>query len=400
MTETLLDADGRTIRLGRRLGSGGEGDVYEIEGAPDEVAKVLFRSRRREETHDKVRAMIARPPPGAHDLVDGYPVLTWPRQMLYRGRVRRGAFAGYTMRRIEIQRDFVPLYQVVSAARRGELGGASMTWDRLLLLALRISHVVRTLHRMDYAVGDLNDRNILVSRRLTPLFLDTDSFEVPRGVFGRYPCHVGDRLYWPPELLGVDLANHHGSRSHGDRYALAVLVFQLLLNGMRPYQARGREVEGLDTLEKKTLAGVYPWPNPRRGRLEPPAGAPDYRALPRTLRRQFEAAFVAGHRRPRRRPSADDWYRLLKRINADGYETCPRTSLHRYARTSSECPWCLDPNDPFRAPGRPPMRRPAHPWTPRRRLAALARGHHVLRDPKALPAHTLSTSRFTLGVHP
>jgi DNA-binding helix-hairpin-helix protein with protein kinase domain len=312
--------------------------------------------------------------------------------------VHRDRFVGYTMRRIEVQRDFVPLYQVVSAARRGALGGV-LGWDRLVLLALRISHVVRTLHRMHYAIGDLNDRNILVSRRLTPLFLDTDSFEVPRGVFGRYPCRVGDRLYWPPELLGVDLDKHQASRMPGDRYALAVVVFQLLLNGMRPYQARGRLVQGLDTLEKKTLAGVYPWASPQRGRLEPPAGAPDYLALPRSIRRQFEAAFVAGHGRPRRRPSADDWHRVLKRVIQDGFETCTRHALHRYASSAGDCPWCADPNDPFRAPGSSPVRRGRGAWNFRRPRRAL-NAQHLLRAPRALAPHQLSNSGFALRAPP
>lgn len=365
----IVDALGRPFRLGERLGAGGEGEVHAL--GPAEAAKILFPRRRTRETHDKVAAMIRRPPPGAHDLVDGFPILTWPTTTLYDGRPSRDRFLGYAMPRIDAARDFVPLYQVSSAARRTAFG--QLSWDRLLVLGLRIVHVVRTLHRMEYAVGDLNDRNILVSRRLTPLFLDTDSFEVPRGILGRFPCRVGDRLYWPPELLGEDLQTFAGTRLHSDRYSLAVILFQLLLNGMRPYQSRGRLVEPLGTLEEKTLAGHYPWARPRRGLLEPPAGAPRYESVPAPLRRLFEHAFVEGHHRPRRRPTAEEWYVALRRVVHDGFEDCARRPTHRYASSLPACPWCKDPHDPFRPTASARPRRPAtgpHPaaaWTGRLR---------------------------------
>jgi DNA-binding helix-hairpin-helix protein with protein kinase domain len=361
---TLVEGNGRTVALGVLLGSGGEGQVHAVADTT-RVAKILLPKSRRTETHDKIAQMMARPPPGANDRVGGYPVLAWPQSLLYADRPGRNRFVGYTMPRVDVQRDFVPLYQILSAARRKSLGGAALTFDHLVLLGLRITHVVRTLHAMNYAVGDLNDRNILISRRLTPLFLDTDSFEVPRGILGHYPSRVGDRLYWPPELLGEDLATYKPSRVPGDRYALAVILFQLFLNGMRPYQSRGSLAEPYDTLEAKTLAGMFAWASPKRGVLEPPAGAPDYQALPRRLRKLFELAFVDGHMRPRRRPRADQWYDCLKRINDGGFEPCRRDASHRYPASEARCPWCRDPNDPFgsrKIPmGNPFARRPA-PW--------------------------------------
>ncbi|MBI2077731.1 MAG: hypothetical protein HYT80_05075 [Euryarchaeota archaeon] len=365
MPPTVVDEHGRPWQLAEKLGAGGQGEVYAVDRNPGLAAKILFPRGRTREAHDKVRAMIAKPPPGAHELVEGFPVLTWPRATLYAGRPHRDAFVGYLMPRVQVKRDFVSLYQVFSSARRAELGGGGLAWDSLVRLGLRIAHVVRTLHRMGYAAGDLNDRNILVSRKLTPLFLDTDSFEVPRGLFGRYRCSVGDRLYWPPELLGVDLARFTGSRMPHDRYALSVLLFQLFLNGMRPYQSRGSRVKELDTLERKTLAGLFAWTSPKRGKLEPPAGAPSYAALPRPIRDRFEATFVKGHRRPGRRPSAEDWYRTLLRVVNDGFSTCPTVASHRFGARDGRCPWCHDPNDPFRNGAR--RRRSAPAWLPRGR---------------------------------
>jgi DNA-binding helix-hairpin-helix protein with protein kinase domain len=349
----LYDGRGQKVTLGARLGRGGEGEVFEVTGRSDLAAKLLYASGRTQAKLDKLDAMVARPPAGAHDALEGLPVLTWPRHVLHSKPTGQGrsTFVGYAMTRMA-PRDFVPFYQLTSAARRSGLGGQPITWDRLVLLGMRLCHLARTLHRFGYAVGDLNDRNVLVSRRLTPLLMDTDSFQVPKpGTSwkgqGHFPSIVGDAQYWAPELLAVDLATYKGTREPGDRYALGVLLFQLFMGGLRPYQSRGALVDGLETLAEKTKAGHYPWASPKKGVLEPPASAPDYRALPKPIRQAFERCFVDGHGNPSKRPSADDWYAVLARVRDAGYQTCKAQVRHVFAANVAVCPWCLDPNDPF-----------------------------------------------------
>ena len=377
----LFDESGQKVTLGPRLGRGGEGEVFEVAGRPDLAAKVLYANGRTQAKLDKVQAMVAKPPAGAYDALEGLPVLTWPRHVLHSKPTGQGrsTFVGYAMTRMA-PRDFVPFYQLTSAARRSVLGGQPITWDRLVLLGMRLCHVVRTLHRFGYAVGDLNDRNVLVSRRLTPLLMDTDSFQVPKsgGAWtgqGHFPSIVGDQQYWPPELLNVDLATYKGSREPGDRHALGVLLFQLFMGGLRPYQARGSLVDGLETLAEKTKAGHFPWANPKKGILQPPTSAPDYRALPKPIRQAFERCFVDGHRNPAKRPSADDWHAVLAKVRRAGSQTCKREARHVFAANVAVCPWCLDPNDPF-APGgnvRPTAKpAPARAARPTRLLAGKA----------------------------
>lgn len=355
----LFDGDGRPVALGPRLGRGGEGAVFEVAGDPSLCAKVLHAGREGGKLA-KVRAMVEAPPAGAYGSVEGFPVLTWPRALLFSDARRRddATFRGYLMARVA-RGGMVPFYQLTSTARRQELGG-TLTWDKLVLLGMRMCHLVRTLHRFGYAVGDLNDRNVLVSRRLTPLLMDTDSFQVPKpGLLGgHFPSVVGDAQYWPPELLDTDLAAYKGDRAPGDRYALGVLLFQLFMGGLRPYQARGSKVAGLETLAEKTRAGHYPWADPRPGVLEPPASAPSYQALPKPVRQAFERCFVAGHRDPRRRPTADEWHAVLAQVHAEGFQACARDARHVHGRSARACPWCADARDPFTA------RRPARPAAP------------------------------------
>lgn len=383
----LLDGQGRPVALGARLGRGGEGEVFEVRGLPQLAAKVVHAPRQRQGKAEKVKAMVERPPAGAYETIEGFPVLTWPRAALHARDGGAGpTFVGYTMTRVT-PRDFVPFFQLTTAARRKDLGGVPITWDRLVLLALRLCHVVRTLHRFGYAIGDLNDRNVLVSRRLTPLLMDTDSFQVPRPGHrgaGHFPSVVGDQLYWPPELLDTDLATYAGSRVGGDRYALGVLLFQLFMDGLRPYQSRGSAVDGLDSLLDKTRAGHYPWTASKPGVLEPPAGAPNYAALPRPIRTAFERCFVAGHAHPGRRPSADEWYDALTKVHAAGFQNCAVEARHVYGRDQGACPWCLDPNDPF-DPAPRPARRPSPAAAPTVVKTLRRAGGKARRRPTSAP---------------
>jgi hypothetical protein len=307
--------------------------------------------------------MLAHPPAGAHDAVEGHPVLTWPRDLL---QDPAQGVVGYTMTRV-LPQDFVPFFRLTSAARRQGVGGPDFTWDRQVLLGMRLCHVVRTLHRFGYAVGDLNDRNVLVSRRLTPLLMDTDSFQVPRPDRGHHPCVVGDQLYWPPELLDVDLSHHTGSRETGDRFALGVLLFQLFMDGLRPYQARGTLVDELETVAAKTRAGHYPWARPRPGIVEPPSEAPSYAALPTPVRKAFERCFIDGHRKPARRPTADEWHAVLHGVMARGFRACAKDARHVHAADARSCPWCADPNDRY-APAK--ARKRPRPGAPRNLVLA------------------------------
>ena len=143
----VFDGAGQRVTLGARLGRGGEGEVFEVAGQSGLVAKILHPKGRTAAKLEKVQAMLAKPPAGAHEALEGLPVLTWPRAVLHSRPSGQGraTFVGYAMARVQ-PRDFVPFYQLTSASRRASLGGPPVTWDRLVLLGMRLCHLVRTLH--------------------------------------------------------------------------------------------------------------------------------------------------------------------------------------------------------------------------------------------------------------
>src|SRR4051812_2705902 len=75
----VTDSRHRPLTLGRRLGGGGEGDVYAVLGRPGVAAKIYAKPTR--EIGEKLARMIARPPPGREG-ADGHVTLAWPAELL------------------------------------------------------------------------------------------------------------------------------------------------------------------------------------------------------------------------------------------------------------------------------------------------------------------------------
>ena len=97
-----------------------------------------------------------------------------------------------------------------------------------------------------------------------------------------------------------------GANRRVDLFALAVIVFQLLLGGWHPFAA----TDDLD-LVGRIRRGEFPHVAGSPDR--PPPEAPLFSALPVELQHLFIQAFVDGHWDPGARPTADVWYEALKR---------------------------------------------------------------------------------------
>src|SRR5436305_1951244 len=91
------------------------------------------------------------------------------------------------------------------------------------------------LHSRDYVVGDVNESNILVADTALITVVDTDSFQV-RDPDGKtvFHCPVAKPEFTPPELQGRQLHDVDRVPAH-DRFGLAVLIFQLLMEGTHPF---------------------------------------------------------------------------------------------------------------------------------------------------------------------
>lgn len=308
--------------LGKLLGRGGEGAVFEIVGEPDLVAKIYHPDKARER-QQKIAAMVAS---GIQTQVSN---AAFPLSPLYEGA---GTFAGFTMRRIGKQK---PVHQLYSpASRRNEFPNAD--YRLLLRTALNIARAVAAVHSTGCVIGDLNHSGILVGADATATLIDCDSFQFSKDGKAFY-CAVGVPDYTPPELQGKSLENINRTPNH-DAFGLGVAIFSLLFLGRHPFS--GRYLGRGDMPEERAIAEYrFAYSSEKsRTQTEPPPFAPTLSYIPRELAIAFEACFGPGGAHGTR-PKSADWISLLQRAETELVK-CSASAAHFYFSSAPNCPWC------------------------------------------------------------
>lgn len=295
------DSRNRPVTLGRKIGGGGEGDVYAVTGRAELVAKIYAKPTR--EAADKLARMIDHPPSGRRD-AGGHVNLAWPSELLY-GAGHRAAPVGFLMPRVT---GAVPLLEVFNPRLRARtLPG----FDRRYLFrtARNLAAVLATLHQAGYVVGDVNESNILVTPSALVTFIDCDSFQVQAPREGRvvtYPCPVGKLEYTAPELQGK-VFSREVRRPEADRFALGVLIFQLLMEGRHPFAGTWTGSGEPPSVEEKIRRGCFPYADRPTFPIAPPPNAPALATLPPAVGDLVHRCFIDGHRQPSRRPAPETW---------------------------------------------------------------------------------------------
>lgn len=330
------------ITCTRRLGAGGEAEVFEVAERP----KLAFKRYRvpSAERAAKLRVMLASPP----DDLDsgGHVAIAWPRELVVGSG---GDVEGFLMPRIDLTAT-VPLFQVYNPASRLQIA-PGFTWRYLLRTARNVAAIVDSLHRAGYVVGDINESNLLVNKRALAVLVDCDSMQVrdpATGVVHR--GGVGKPEFTAPELQGHDLATVDRTPASDD-FAVAILIFQLLLEGVHPFAGIWRGRGEPPDVPTRMRRGQFAY---RRGsKLSPAPHALALDVLPPELRRLAWRAFTVGIRRPSARPPAADWVEALERADAS-LRACPRSPHHVFGGHRRHCPWCerIDVGlpDPFPGP--------------------------------------------------
>lgn len=341
----------QSLRLGPALAQGGEATVYRLDGRTDQLAKLYARPG--PDIREKLAAMCANPPADPTRGL-GHASIAWPIEIL---QDARGACRGYLMPHIT---EAVPIVEVFNPRRRARvLPGFQLPY--LLRTARNLASALAALHARDYVVGDLSERNVLVTPRALVTLIDADSFQVERRVGDRiitYPCPVGRLEYTPPELQGQAFRGTRRGPEH-DAFGLAVLIFQLLMGGSHPYRGLWRGEGEAPPIEVKIARGLFPWA--AEPLVAPPPQAEDPAHLHPLVREAFARCFIDGHATPALRPGAEAWAAALAEAE-QALTTCRRG--HAYSGHLRRCPDCAGsargvPRGRFASPGRPPRAAPS-----------------------------------------
>lgn len=146
-----------------------------------------------------------------------------------------------------------------------------------------------------------------------------------------------------PELQGIHFpsAPLPTFTPESDRFALAVLIFALLMNGAHPFSCKvisgsSSKFQPIDNMQNGKCAFFS---DSRSSNMDIPRYAPELSSLPNNIQRLFRRAFVAGRSTPSLRPSAEEWYNALEQLE-DNLKTCLKDTQHIYYYGAKECPWC------------------------------------------------------------
>jgi DNA-binding helix-hairpin-helix protein with protein kinase domain len=317
----VFDGANREVKLGRQLGAGGEGAVFEVVGQSSQVAK-LYHQPPPAERADKLRYMAS------HVSGELTKISAWPITTLHD---RVGApVRGFVMPRIPGKEIHV-LYGVNH--RRKEFPKAD--WRFLTHAAMNCAAVFDTVHRAGYVIADVNQKNVVASDTATVGLLDCDSLQMT--INGKLDCcEVGVAEYTPPELQGKSFRGVVRTQNH-DLFGLAIHIFHLLFMGRHPFM--GRFAGGDKALEDaiREMRFVYGQGAAQKQMRPPPHSLP-LSLVPPGVGEMFEKTFsergVSGGR-----PTAAEWQVALRRL-VDALKVCGADKAHTFSTHLGNCPWC------------------------------------------------------------
>ncbi|MCL2868836.1 MAG: NINE protein [Candidatus Bathyarchaeota archaeon] len=304
---------------------GGEGDIFDIVGSSGEVAKIYKPAKRTAERERKLSTMVQIKP----HVVEQY---SWPYDVLY----ENDHFVGYIMPKIVGKEKLRSIY--VYDKRKGK------PWTLYLAIAKNLSSVVYNVHEIGQVIGDLNPENILVDPKTGLVTLvDTDSYHISEtnGVVHR--CGVGMPEFVAPEIQGKHFpsAPLPTFTKETDLFSLAVLIFSLLMNGAHPFTCKtingsSSKFQPIDNISRGTCAYFN---ESSLHNIAIPRYAPTLNSLPSDLQILFKRAFVTGHKNPKLRPTAEEYYKVLETLE-NNIKQCSANLDHLYYTHAAECPWC------------------------------------------------------------
>lgn len=236
----LYDKDGNEIMLKNVIGRGGEGTVYEVN--ENTVAKVYDNKHLTQNRKEKLELLISSSL--------NIKKVCLPNALLFN---EKKEFAGYTMPKIP--KDYLTFSKSVLQLGSPSVQKVLNNWNResLARLCSKLAATFKKVHEENLLIGDINANNILIdikdNQGSSFVIVDTDSFQV-----GPYPSPVGTPVFTSPEIYKRENTQNprYGNflrTLKDEEYAIASLLFQIIMLGQPPFAGKGVEGEGIEALK-------------------------------------------------------------------------------------------------------------------------------------------------------
>lgn len=344
-----VDDTGQPLTLGKKLGSGGEGAVYELPSL--NAAVKIYHQSLPAEKQQKLYALVQSSTPAL------LKVAAWPIALVYKkladkklgfeklvyeknemrerdDNTQRGELCGFIMPKLGA---YEPLHHLYSPAQRKQKF-PDKSWAFLLHVARNMACVFEVIHAHGHVIGDVNPNLVYVDGKGLIRLIDCDSFQIN---FDQqvYKCDVGVPHFMAPELQQQSSFRGLLRHANQDCFGLAMLIFHLLLMGRHPY-AGVRDDRSDRSLEQSIAEYAYAFADDAAQHgLRPPPNSVLPSLLPPALRQLFSHAFAESAERP----SPRQWVEALT-ASQSILQPCRVERLHSYWRGLSTCPWCEHQN--------------------------------------------------------
>ena len=337
MTETAQtylalypDRHHETIVLGELLNKGGAaGKIYRDASHPKSVAKIYHEREKSETNRQKLEAMLQNRPniPTIPYKGKEYIQIAWPTALL---EDHQGYCVGYLMPEIETK-EAISLDHLMQKAVRQKLGISERYIDRVFA-AYNVTSVVAALHACGHYIVDLKPANVSIYKntKLVALF-DCDGFSIQGENNARYPAEYVSEEYIYPEGM-TQTCQQMGEEQ--DKFALAVIIFKLLNEGIHPFSGAPRKNDNMLSIQERIAGYHYAygmWPDSYQA--PHPYSIHDY--FDKTTMNMFERAFTKGAERP----TALEWQNQLEYI-LKHLKQCKKDHNHAYF-TPKGCGLCM-----------------------------------------------------------
>lgn len=207
------------ITLEKEIGAGGEATVYTTN--TPYVAKIYKKDNITARKFEKIKLMLSK-----NIYCEG---ICYPVEIIYNSK---NEFVGYLMPKAKGQE-----------LQKSVFGPKPLFFKKFpnwkkrdtVELCVTILEKIKYLHDRNIIMGDINPANILVVSPKEVYFVDTDSYQVEE-----YPCPVGTNNYTAPEIQRKHFSDFLRTRGN-ENFAVATLLFMIMLPGKPPYSQQGGE---------------------------------------------------------------------------------------------------------------------------------------------------------------
>ncbi|GHU29866.1 hypothetical protein FACS1894172_01880 [Spirochaetia bacterium] len=268
----IFDSSGRKWLLNKKsLIKESDWSIFETANYKGYITKLYQNPTA--ELEEKIQFMVNNPP---QEIITH---TAWPIDILR----NNGHFCGYIANKINMTNNLVDLCNDPQLEM--------LPFSKKIAIAHNICKVIKKMHDSNYMFYTFDPHNIYIDSG-TVVFFNIDS------------CTISGKK--------------NQKESSTFNISIAESLFQLLMNGISPYNKDGEYLFKYEKGDKSFL----PIPSPKT--VQPDIG------------KLFHRTFVNGIHNPDTIPGANKWYKVLTYL--EGLKTCTINSAHQY--TGISCPWC------------------------------------------------------------